>query len=93
MMAILDRRFGELASKDGLSVEFPDHVVPLACDWFIVTRETGLNKWVGDARPAFSENTKCVAIGTLVEAFGGKTEFNNLVAELLAIDYFDAWVT
>jgi hypothetical protein len=92
MMAILDRRFGNLAPKDGLSVELHDHVVPLAETWFIVTRQTVLNNWFDDGRPTFSENTECVAIGTLVEAFGGKTAFNNLVTELLEIDYFDAWI-
>jgi len=92
MMAILDRRFGDLAPPDGLSVQFADTVVPLARDWFIVTRQTVLDRWVGEDRPEFSPNTKCVAIGTLVQAFGGKLAFNSLVAELLDIDYFDSWV-
>lgn len=92
MIAILDRRFGDLAPKDGLSVQFGDTVVSLARDWFIVTRQSVLDRWIGDDRPEFSPNTKCIAIGTLVHAFGGKSSFNALVAELLDIDYFDSWV-
>lgn len=92
MMAILDRRFGCIAPADGLSVEIGDARVPLSRDWFIVTRQSVLDKWVGDARPNFSPNTSCVTIGTLVTAFGGKPRFNDLVRELLAIDYFDEWV-
>jgi hypothetical protein len=92
MMAILDRRFGDLAPEDGLCVELGDANVTVAREWFVVTRQTVLNRWVGDARPCFSVNTKCVAFGTLVAAFGGKNAFNGLVAELLAIDYFDTWV-
>jgi len=92
MMAILDRRFGDLAPKPGLSVQIADTEVPLARDWFIVTRQSVLDRWIGNDRPAFSANTKCVAIGTLVDAFGGKSLFNALVAELLDFDYFDSWV-
>lgn len=93
MMAILDRKFGEFALEDGLAVKVLGHEVPLARDWFIVTREKVLNRWDGDDRPSFSKYTECVAIGTLVKAFGGKTAFNKLVAELLKFDYFDTWVT
>jgi len=92
MMAILDRRFNDLASKEGLSIEINKYVVPLARNWFLVTRKTVLDRWVGDSRPAFSTNTKCVTIGALAEAFGGRASFNALVSELLEIDYYDAWV-
>jgi len=66
--------------------------VPLSRHWFVVTRQSVLDKWVGDDRPDFSPNTSCVTIGSLVAAFGGKQPFNDLVRELLAIDYFDEWV-
>ncbi len=92
MIAILDRRFGTFAPKEGLSVCLDNTVVPLARDWFIITQRTVLDRWVDDARPDFSVNTKCVAIGTLVEAFGGRCPFNELVAELLQFDYFDSWM-
>ena len=92
-MAILDRRFGDLAPRDGLSVQLADAVVPLARDWFIVSRQSVLDRWIGEARPTFSPHTKGVAIGRLVQAFGGKSSFNALVRELLEIDYFDSWVS
>lgn len=92
MMAILDRRFGRIAPADGLSVDLDDAAVQLSRDWLVVTRASVLDKWVGDDRPNFSQNTTCVTIGALVTAFGGQQPFNTLVRELLDIDYFDAWV-
>ncbi|MCC9603742.1 hypothetical protein LOC67_24595 [Stieleria sp. JC731] len=92
MMAILDRRFGGIAPEEGLNVEIGDGNIELSREWFVVTRQSILNKWIGDARPDFSPNTSCVTIGALVTAFGGKQRFNDLVGELLAIDYFDEWV-
>jgi hypothetical protein len=93
MMAVLDRRFGDVVPKDGLSVQIGETAVPLHRDWFIVTRQSVLDRWIGDGRPAFSPNTKFVAIDTLIDAFGGKLRFNALIAELLDIDYFDSWVS
>lgn len=92
MMAILDRRFGNIAPPDGLPVELENSVVPLSRDWFVVTRQSILDKWIGDDRPSFSPYTSCVTVGSLVAAFGGQQPFNTLVRELLSIDYFDSWV-
>ena len=67
-------------------------VVPLSRNWFVITRQSVLDKRVGNDRPSFSQNTSCVTIGALAAAFGGQQPFNALVRELLAIDYFDEWV-
>jgi len=92
MMAILDRRFGNFAPPDGLSVELGSKAVTLSRDWFVVTRQCVLDRWGGDARPNFSANTKCTTIQGLADAFGGREPFNALVGKLLDIDYFDTWV-
>lgn len=92
MMAILDRRFGKIAPADGLNVELGVALVSVSRHWFVVTRQSVLDRWVGDDRPDFSPSTVCVTIGSLVAAFGGKQPFNDLVRELLSIDYFDEWV-
>lgn len=92
MMAILDRRFGDIATADGLSVELENTYVELSRDWFVVTRRCVLDKWTGNDRPNFSPNTSCVTIGELVAAFGGQQPFNTLVRKLLDIDYFQEWV-
>ncbi len=92
MMAILDRRFGDIAPADGVSVQLDDKNIPLSREWFVVTRQSVLDKWVGDNRPSFSSYTSCVSISNLANAFGGQQRFNDLVRELLNIDYFDEWV-
>jgi hypothetical protein len=92
MMAILDRRFGVIAPADGLTVQLGETEVHLSRDWFVVTRQSVLDKWVGDDRPSFSPNTSIVTIGEFATAFGGQQPFNALVRELLNIDYFEKWV-
>ena len=66
--------------------------VPLAEIWYVVVQPSVLNQWVGDSRPAFSDRTKCVTINKIIDAYGGKDDFNELVKELLAIDYYEAWI-
>jgi hypothetical protein len=92
MMAILDRRFGHTAPADGLEVELYDTRVPVSRNWFVVTRQSVLDKWVGEERPNLSLNTSCVTISSLVAAFGGQRIFNTFVRELLDVDYFNEWV-
>lgn len=92
MMAILDRRFGSIAPSEGLSVELGDQTVPLARCWFIIVKRQVLERWTVDARPAFSDHTKYKTINEIVEAFGGREDFNELVGQLLKFDYFDKWL-
>lgn len=92
MMAILDRNFDFVNTSESLSVRLEDKAVTLCRDWFIVAHRKVLDGWKGDSRPAFSPHTKCISIDAIVEAFGGKEEFNNLVREQLTFDYFDEWV-
>lgn len=92
MMAILDQRFGSIAPSEGLSVELGDEPVPLARCWFVIVKRQVLERWTGDAKPAFSDRTKCKSINEIVEALGGREEFNELVGQLLEFDYFDKWL-
>jgi hypothetical protein len=93
MMAILDRRLGTIASADGLTVILNGDAVKLSRNWFVVTRQCILDKWVGDSQPDFSQYAKCVTIGELIAAFGGKHTFNPFVRQLLDIDYFKEWIS
>ncbi len=63
MMAILDRRFGNVASANGLSVELENDVVPLSRDWFVITRQSVLDRWVGADRPVFRRTRPVLQLG------------------------------
>ena len=92
MMAILDRRFGNLAPTDGLKVRLGDNSVTLDRNWKLVVQPSVLKRWkIGD-RPNFSSYTSCVAINALVDAFGDAAAFNKLVKQMLDFDYFDSWI-
>lgn len=92
MMAILDRRFGSHAPTQGLAVQIAQRSVPLADNWYVVVQPSVLTRWIGDAAPAFSNRTRCVSINAIVDAFGGKEPFNDLVGELLDVDFYDTWI-
>lgn len=92
MMAILDRRFGSVELPKSLSVQLEGEAVPLCRDWLLIAQRKVLDRWKGYARPAFSDYTKCISINTIVESFGERKEFNALVSDLLAFDYFDKWL-
>ncbi len=92
MMAILDRRFGSHAPTQGLAVQIAQRSVPLADDWYVIVQPSVLKRWTVEAAPAFSNRTRCVSINAIVDAFGGKEPFNELVGELLDVDFYDTWI-
>ena len=94
MMAILDRKFGSLADEGAPLRAQPKDSPSLELDrrWVIVCKREVVDKWAGPHAPAFSEYVRLVAFEDLVAAFGGKSQFNELVAELLIFDYYDKWV-
>lgn len=92
MMAILDRRFGSHAPKEGLAVQIDRQSVPLADKWYVIVQPSVLARWTGGAAPAFSSRERCVSVNTIIDAFGGKQPFNDLVGELLAVDFYGAWI-
>ena len=92
MMAILDQNFDFADPPTSLSVQLDDKTVPLCRDWFVVAHKQILDRWKGNSRPAFSCHAKCVSISAIVEAFGGREEFNDLVREQLTFDYFSEWI-
>lgn len=92
MMAILDRRFGDHAPEDGLEIKFDNSTIPLDRNWILVTHQATLDRWIGNDKPSFSNQTSRISIQQVVHAFGGETPFNNLVSELLAINYYNTWI-
>lgn len=92
MMAILERKFPTSSVPDVLKARLPDREVPLANEWFIIARSRVIESWAGTARPAFSPNVHFVRFETLVDKFGGKEAFNEMVRKLLNFDFYSTWV-
>lgn len=92
MMAILERRFENVQPEGDLSVKVNnEQVFSLTRTWYVVARRSVLNSW-RNFRPKFSDHVQLLAFEDFVDAFGGKPAFNELVGELLNIDYYDAWI-
>jgi len=91
MLAILERKFPGDAKAD-LQVKLDDRRVSLTRDWFVVVRERIAEGWRGAARPTFSPQARVLSFEKVVDEFGGPDPFNNLVRELLAINYYERWV-
>lgn len=93
MMSILERKFPEGVPRDDLRVKLSDEVpLTLSHSWMVVAKAIALKNWGAPARPAFSEHVRFVSFESIVDCYGGKAEFNELVREMLAFDYYDAWV-
>ena len=93
MMAILERRFKDTKPEGDLRVKVNnEHVFALTRTWYVVARRSVLDSW-RTSSPKFSGQVQFLAFEDVVEAFGGKPAFNELVGELLNIDYYDTWIT
>lgn len=91
MMSILERNFG-CVSADILKAKINDRAVELTRQWFIIGKSSVLASWTAAARPSFSPNVRFCAFETIVERFGGREPFNELVGGLLTFDYYREWV-
>ena len=92
MMSILDRRFGDLAPKDGLSVWLDDACIPLARQWHLILQPSVISKWRNGESPAFSAQTNCVSIKNVVDTYGDSVDFNKLVKKQIDFDYYKSWI-
>jgi hypothetical protein len=93
MMSILDRRFPPGVPLDDLRVKLgKDQSLKLTPTWFVIVKDCVLKTWNGENRPAFSDRVKLVSMESIVECYGGKSRFNSLVREVLAIDYYEEWI-
>ena len=93
MMAILERRFpkpmaGELTAIVG------EEQLRLERDWFVVARRVILQPWKdNDVLSKASSHIKSLAFEDVVENFGGKEAFNDLIRRMLEIDFYDEWIS
>ncbi len=92
MMSVLDRKFPASTRPDVLRARLHDGDVPLTNEWFIIARSRIIGSWTGARRPDFSSNVHLVSFEAIVEKFGGKTPFNEVVRKLLSLDFYSAWV-
>jgi hypothetical protein len=93
MMSILERKFPENVALDDLKAELPvNGQATLTQEWFVIARQSTLDSWQGDGRPAFSDRVKFLPFESVVEAYGGHQAFNGLVGQMLSFDYYDSWV-
>jgi hypothetical protein len=93
MMAILDRRFPETAPETPLTVDVGEADKPILTEaWLVVAKRSTIEQW-SETRPKFSTNVKYLAFEAVVDAFGGRVPFNELVREMLMkIDFYKSWI-
>ncbi len=93
MMSILERKFPNELPRDDLKVRLePDRYVKLTEEWCVIARRNVLEGWNGAAQPSFSPHARLLDFESVVDRFGGREPFNDVVHDLLSFDYYNAWV-
>lgn len=93
MMSILERKFPNELPQDDLKARLkPDRYVELTEEWFVIARRNVLEGWNGASCPSFSPRARLLDFESVVDRFGGREPFNDMVHDLLNFDYYDAWV-
>ncbi len=91
MVSVLERLSDESANVP-IYAEYEGRRCTLARQWVLVVRAQVANQWSRGERPALSSYCRLVVFEDLVEVFGGRQRFNQVVASLLAGDYYAEWV-
>lgn len=91
MMSVLDRRFPEGTPEQALVTGDREVQYSLTPRWCVVVRRRTLEAWAKNGRPNF-RNACVVDFDTLAEE-AGPLAFDQLVGELLAFSFYQAWVT
>lgn len=91
MISILERYLPAQCEGQTLSVTFGDNRYALSEKWTLISRQAVIDKWLTSGKPCLSQNCKIVSFEDLVRIYGGKTEFNQLVSDVISMDYYTEW--
>lgn len=92
MISILERNLPNQCKGSNLTVTYSNATYSILNEWYLICRESVLEKWKKSRFPDLSQSNSQVSIESIINAFGGKDVFNKLVRELLDIDYHDKWL-
>ena len=91
MISILERRFPSVCCDKEILLRHMGVEFKLSEKWILIIRQQVLDRWRRTGHPQLSEACTVVSFESLVSAYGGRSEFNNLVGSLVSMDYFSEW--
>lgn len=92
MISILDRKLPSQCVGEPLSVTYQDQEFTLSKEWGLISRQRVQANWHQHGYPTLTKYCKHLCFEELVSTCCSKTEFNELVGQLLTIDYYECWV-
>jgi hypothetical protein len=92
MIAILERKLPDACLNAPIFVSHDGRDYEVALPWILIARKAILDSWQKCGPPSFSPACIHVSFEAIVEALGGKTQFNSLVGDLLSFDYYETWM-
>ncbi|WP_197068529.1 hypothetical protein [Photobacterium gaetbulicola] len=92
MISILERKLPAQCINQELHVTYQGQKYVLSEKWGLIARSATHSKWRSNGFPSLSLNCKHLAFEDLASSYGDKGAFNNLVTEILQIDFHKQWV-
>ncbi|MDN3714841.1 hypothetical protein [Vibrio breoganii] len=92
MISILERQLPSQCTNQDLTVSYQGQKYVLTKEWGLISRSAIHNKWHSNGFPSLTEKCKHVAFESLARTYGDKGAFNNLVTNLLNVDFHAQWV-
>jgi len=92
MISILERKLPSPYLNSPVLVGHEGRGYQLTSPWVLIMRKKIHDSWTKFGVPSLSSACIYISFEAIVEALGGKTPFNSLVAELVSFDYYEAWV-
>jgi hypothetical protein len=92
MISILEGKLPEECGKESVTIEYDGFPYQLNPRWILVARQRVINSWVNGKTPDLSRNCTVLSFESIAAAFGGREQFNGLVAEIIRFDYHQQWL-
>jgi hypothetical protein len=90
VISILERKLPG-AEYEPIEVVRDGKTYVLDSPWTLIVRDEILEAWSRSERPPLSEKCRILSLQRIVESFGDKESFNNLVTDLVKGDYYEQW--
>lgn len=92
IISILERNLPFGFRSEAIMIDHLGVRYSLSENWFLVVRRPILRKWETNGWPPLSKRCHALTIEDIIECYGGKGPFNDLVTEMIRGDYYESWI-
>jgi hypothetical protein len=91
MISVLERMLPDEIVDEHLTVQYQQKPYSLVTNWILIVRRQVHEGWKANGPPNLSVKCNVVVLEDMIDAYGSRHDFNELVSRILPADFYSAW--